>query len=423
MARQATGQVLERKGKNGTTYATRVSAYNQRHYLTLGHSRDGYTRRQAETEIQNILADIRRGTWQSPQPQTPAPAPQEDPTFHEFASQWFEARRHEVAPRSVEDYKWALSRHLLPFFKDHRLTQITIAEVDRYKTAKVRDREQAKGGRSLSNGSINETLNLLAQVLEMAVEYEHIPFNPARGRRRRLKAAQPKRTWLEPEQVKPLLDATVRGLRGAKTMPDPRMRALFATAICTGLRIGELLALRWKDVNLANGTLTVLHAKTAAGEGREIDLWAELREELSTHKATTAHSAPNDYVFATSTGNADTRSNIARRLKRAVKRANQTLADEEKDIPAIPLELSPHSLRRTFASLLYLRGENPVYVMNQMGHTDPKLALRIYTKVMSEQRRRAPGARLLTILDGPTWTQPDTSREPAPPEPVITAVG
>jgi integrase len=54
----------------------------------------------------------------------------------------------------------------------------------------------------------------------------------------------------------------VRGLRGDKTMPDPRMRALFATGICTGLRIGELLALRWGEVNLAQGRLTVLEAKT-----------------------------------------------------------------------------------------------------------------------------------------------------------------
>jgi integrase len=198
------------------------------------------------------------------------------------------------------------------------------------------------------------------------------------------------------------------------------MRVLFATAICSGLRIGELLALRWQEVNLANGTLTVLHAKTAAGQGREIDLWPELREELSIHKATTPHSAPADYVFATSTGNADTRSNIARRLKRAVARANQALAEEEKDTPAIPVELSPHSLRRTFASLLYLRGENPVYVMNQMGHADPKLALRIYTKVMSEQRRRGPGARLLTVLDSSTWTQPEASRENAAGPPATT---
>jgi integrase len=107
-------------------------------------------------------------------------------------------------------------------------------------------------------------------------------------------------------------------------------------------------------------------------------------------------------------GGADTRSNIARRLKRAVERANEALADS--DTPPIPTALSPHSLRRTFASLLYLRGENPVYVMHQMGHTDPKLALRIYTKVMGEQRRRGPGARLVGVLDGARWTEVEASR-------------
>jgi hypothetical protein len=47
--------------------------------------------------------------------------------------------------------------------------------------------------------------------------------------------------------------------------------------------------------------------------------------------------------------------------------------------------------------------------MHQMGHTDPKLALRIYTKVMGEQRRRGPGARLVGVLDGATWTQPEAT--------------
>ncbi|MGH2904134.1 MAG: tyrosine-type recombinase/integrase [Solirubrobacteraceae bacterium] len=405
MARQATGQVIERKGKQGITYAARVRAYGQRHYLTLGYSWEGATRRQAETELQNILADIRRGTWRPPQPQlAPVPAGPDDPTFHEFASQWFEGRRHEVSPRSVESHKWALTCHLLPFFKDHHLSQITIAEVDRYKNTKVREREHKRVERALNNRTINATITLLAEILEMAVEYQQIPFNPARGRRRRLKAAQPKRTWLEPEQVKPLLAATVRGLRGGKTMPDPRMRVLFATGICTGLRVGEMLALRWREINLAQGRLTVLEAKTEAGTGREIDIWPELHDVLAAHKAAASHSKPTDYVFATATGKADNRTNIAKRLKRAVERTNEALADQE-DISPIPTELSPHSLRRTFASLLYLRGENPVYVMHQMGHADPKLALRIYTKVMGEQRRRGPGARLVGVLDGARWTE------------------
>jgi integrase len=407
MGPEARGQVIERLGKQGVTYAARVRAYGERHYISLGRSSQGYTRRTAELELQNILADIRRGIWRPPQPQA-APEPPADPTFHQFSSEWFESQRHEVKPRSVEEYEWGLKKHLLPFFKDHALTQITIAEVDRYKNGKVKERERGTNGRGLSNRTINETLNLLAQILEVAVEYEHIQFNPARGRRRRLKAPPPTRTWLEPEQIKPLLDATYKGLRGGKRMPDPRMRALYATAICTGLRIGELLALRWQDVDLHRGHLTVVASKTEAGTGREIDIWPELHEELTGYRGL-VDDAPAAYVFATRTGRPDTSSDVSRRLKRTVLRANEEL--ERRREPLIPTELTPHSLRRTFASLLYLRGENPVYVMQQMGHSDPKLALSIYARVIGRQRR-APGARLVAVLDGVRWAEAGGERRP-----------
>jgi integrase len=172
--------------------------------------------------------------------------------------------------------------------------------------------------------------------------------------------------------------------------------------ICTGMRAGELLALRWSEVDLPRGTITVAQSKTEAGSGREIDIWPELGELLVSYRQTAAYRSAGDHVFATATGKADTRSNIAKRLKRAVTRANANLAEQA--LPAIASDLSPHSLRRTFASLLYLRGENPVYVMQQMGHSDPKLALRIYTRVTAEQRRRGPAVRLLGVLDGARWT-------------------
>ncbi len=323
-------------------------------------------------------------------------------TFHEFASEWFDAHQHEVLPRSAEYYRWALTNHLLPFFGDHHLSQITIADIDRYKSLKVRARELGIHKRPLANRSINETLNLMAQVLGVAVEYGHIPSNPASGRRRRLKTTPPKRTSLEPGQVKPLLDATVHRYRANKSRPDSRTRVLFATAICTGLRVGELLALRWSEINLPRGRLTVLDSKTAAGKGRQIDLWPEIRETLTTYRAET-HPHPDDYLFATRTGKADLRSSISRRLKRAVVRANETLDEEE--LPLIPAELSPHSLRRTFATLLCLRGETPNYIMSQMGHTDPKLTLRIYSKVSDEQRHHGPGVHLTGVLDGPKWME------------------
>jgi integrase len=405
MARDPTGQIVERGGKDGTAFAARFRAYGARQYVTLGHSQDGYTRRHAETELQNILADVRRGIWRPPSSK-PEVEPTADPGFHEFASAWIAGRQDEVAARTVEDYRWALSHHLLPFFRKHGLSAITIAEIDRYRASKVRERERCLVSRPLSNRSINSTLSVLAQVLEVAVDYGHITSNPARGRRRRLKEQVPRRSWLEPEQVAPLLDATVRGLRGGHTTPDARTRALFATAIGTGLRVGELLALRWRDVELARGRVVVIHSKTEAGSGRVVDLWPEVADELASYKAQAQTVAPADLVFGTATGKPDTRTNVAKRLKRAVARANERLAADEQ--PLIPEQLSPHSLRRTFASLLYCRGENPVYVMQQMGHTDPKLALRIYTKVMGEQRNRGPGARLTAILAGARWIHTGT---------------
>jgi hypothetical protein len=58
-----------------------------------------------------------------------------------------------------------------------------------------------------------------------------------------------------------------------------------------GLRIGELLALRWREVNLAQGRLTVLDSKTEAGV-REIDIWPELHDVLAAHKAAAHHAKP-----------------------------------------------------------------------------------------------------------------------------------
>ena len=68
----------------------------------------------------------------------------------------------------------------------------------------------------------------------------------------------------------------------------------------------------------------------------------------------------------------------------AIERANAKLAKEGRT----PIEgVTNHSLRRTFASLLYEAGATPAYVMAQMGHTDPALALAVYTKVMERRTR------------------------------------
>ena len=120
----------------------------------------------------------------------------------------------------------------MPFFQTYRLSEITVEAVDNYRAAKLREKK------ALSANSINKTLKILAKVLESAVEYGYLSSNPARGRNRRLKASRPRRTWLELDEVRTLLDAA-----------GPH-RPILATMVLAGLRVGELTALRWRDVDL-----------------------------------------------------------------------------------------------------------------------------------------------------------------------------
>jgi integrase len=408
MRRGHRGQVLELERQAGRTFALRFRAYGKRRYLTLGAVEEGWTRRRAEEELQNVLADVRRGIWRPPAT-TAAGADEPDSSFHEFASEWVEGMRDEgLSTNTLNDYTWQLSNHLLPFFAAHRLSEITIAEVDRYRQTKVREGK-------LSPTSINKTITRLAQILDVAVEHELIDGNPARGRRRRLKQRRPPRTWLDrAEQIEALLQAA--GQLDAEARFDRRAlprRALIATLILAGLRIGEALALRWRDVDLAAGRLRVREAKTDAGV-RELHLLSALREELSVHKAQTPFATSDDFVFPTESGKAQNASNVRNRvLAKSIERANESLSDRGRN--PLPEGLTPHSLRRTFISLLLATGEEVPYVMRQVGHTDPKVTLAIYAQVM--HRAEGERERLRALVEGADWAPMGTGADFEPPEP------
>src|SRR5260370_38889317 len=110
MGRTAHGQVIERKWKAGCGYALRLLAYGGRHYLTLGLHTEGWTRTRADEELQNILADVRRGIWIPPDRNRPNRAgqgsesevPEPEPTFHRFSSQWLASRRGHVTARPYQ---------------------------------------------------------------------------------------------------------------------------------------------------------------------------------------------------------------------------------------------------------------------------------------------------------------------------------
>jgi integrase len=313
-----------------------------------------------------------------------------DLTFGEFALEWFERYRRTVRKTSADAVGSRLRVGLLPFFGEHRLSAIDTREVDRYQLAQICERDRieqmraaAPGphGRPLSNATINRLVALLGQILDQAVDYGMLAANPARGKRRRLKPSKPPRTYLDSaEQITALLDAASELDRFA--VPRYRhigRRAILSTLVFSGLRIGELLDLRWRDVDFAHGWIHVGQAKTDAGV-RRVKLRPVLSRELAAHRHGSLFSAPADYVFTTSAGRRQSPSNVRIRvLERA--RLAASLRLEAAGAPSLP-HLTPHSLRRSFASLLYAIGEPPTIVMSEMGHASPTLALAIYARAM-----------------------------------------
>jgi integrase len=154
-----------------------------------------------------------------------------------------------------------------------RLDAITVEDVDRYRLGKVR-------AGKLNATSINKTLQVLSAVLESACEYGHVSRNVAHGRRRRLPSVTPSRTALDrAEHIASLLDAA-----GALDKTARQRRALVATLVFAGLRIGEALALTWADVDLARSTIVVRASKTDAGV-RTVNIVPILRDELAAYSA------------------------------------------------------------------------------------------------------------------------------------------
>lgn len=160
---------------------------------------------------------------------------------------------------------------------------------------------------------------------------------------------------VEGSQAVPFLSGLGRPDRGAARRP------LLATLLFGGFRIGELLELRWRDVELASGWLRIRQSKTDAGR-RDVKIRPVLRDELATHRA---NSARDVLVFGTATGKPHSPSNVRVRV------------------------LAPAA----------------AVVMAEMGHTDPELALSIYAAAMHRDEAETDG--LQALVEGAHWTHLD----------------
>ena len=126
---------------------------------------------------------------------------------------------------------------------------------------------------------------------------------------------------------------------------------------------------------------------------------------------------PDDPVFVTSSGKSRSRHNLRQDVVDAVMTHANRLV-EERGLQPMPLGITPHKLRHTYASILVAIGRDPTYVMQQLGHTDPAFTLRVYAHTMrrSEEERE----RLKALVQDQVWAA-NGQREPAADQPAHRA--
>jgi integrase len=316
----------------------------------------------------------------------------------EFVRTWLEGSRSQLAPQTYSYRKdVVLKLYIEPEIGKIPVNALTVSQMQNlfnHMTA-----------RRLSPQTVAHTRNLLRRALRTAVEAGMLPRNVA-ALARPPKMVRKPITPLTPEQAKAFL-AAVR--------PDPnaeeqdrregdRLEALYALALTTGLRRGELLALNWEDVDLARAELRVrgsLHwvdgkavvqePKTAMSR-RAVSLTRLAIEALNRQRERQAKARQlaggrwqaSGYVFTNTLGGPLEGSNLVRSFKAALRRTG------------LP-EIRFHDLRHSAATMCLMQGVPARVVMEMLGHSQITLTLNTYSHVLPALQREA-AERLDSLL-------------------------
>ena len=302
-------------------------------------------------------------------------------TFRTLAAQW-EAHVLPMYKHSTQkNHRHILEKHLLPHFGDEVITEVT------------RQRVQAYVARLAQTGyapkSIDHIHDVLSAVLRTAVKWGHLQDNPARDvDLPALKTVRPK--WaLTITQAAQLLQAL-----------PPLGRTMAGLAMLSGLRRGELFALRWRDVDEPARCLTVREAvyqgtfdtpKTEAGV-RQIPLSDTAMTLLADWRVRAKDASPDALIFSTWSGKPISPNNV---LRQQVFPACATLGLKR---------VTWLTLRRTYSSWAHEKGVPGKVVAQLMGHTKVDTTLNVYTQVVDGALRTAVdkvGSELFTIVHNP----------------------
>jgi len=351
------------------SWRIRWRAYTVNRDRTVSCIRHAETLRQmTKSEALEILqARLNAVKEQQLQPQVSLP-------FSEFVRvAWKPNAALRLRKSSMRIYSFNLDKHILPTLGEFPLRDIRRSDIE-----SCLSRLQQKGYAVSMLRSVRATIST---VLEAAVSDRYIAHNPAHGIRiREADSKSEVRYFRQPEVQKLLLQ-----------LEDP-CRTVVLVAVSTGLRIGEILALRWRRIDLLQNTIEVAETYSSGEFGppktrssrRTIPISASLAEVFK--RLRPRNCEPEQLVFATSKGTPLNPKNLY----------NRQLAPA---CDAIELSrVSWHSFRHTHATLLHDAGESLKTAQSLLGHSDLETTLGVYTHAVPDSQRRAV-ERVAGVLD------------------------
>jgi integrase len=343
-------------------------------------------------------------------PTPPPVAPPMVPTVAEYAPRWFAEAETSNAEATVDQKRSALKNHILPAFGHLRLDEITFTHVNEWRQRLLKPLEDPVTGqpirKPLDPVSVDRLLGTFHAFLGFAVANDVIARLPKKWP----KVTVPKKlpVFLSFEQADRLI--------AAPQPPSPKpwsawkwrvMHAMLVVAIRTGLRHGELVALRWNNVHLDKGVLWVRESISRRGNRKEPKGKKDRMIPLTNDAIRALRSVRQDRwesVF-TIDGSLLQPHETADALRLMCRSAKM-------------MPIGWHKLRHTFASHLVMRGVNLPTVMKYMGHVNIRDTLR-YSHLSPEVEREA-----IMVLDEPPpigGSRPRRDRKPRRDERAATS--
>jgi len=293
-------------------------------------------------------------------------------TVSAFLDEWIASITTKVRPKTHHSYSQLVRVHLKPGLGKHRINKLRPEHVEAFL--------DAKSAAGLSPRTCQYLRAVLRRALSRAVKQDIIARNvaaladPPRVVRKEVEA-------LTPDQARAFLEA----------IADHRLYALVAVAVSLGMRQGEILGLRWQDVDLDRGAIRIQHALHRSNKAWTLGepksersrrtvkmpdtlvtiLKAHRKAQLETRLAAGEKWKEHGFVFTARHGQPLEGTVLNREVKKLMGKAG---------LPALHF----HALRHSCATLLLAQGVAPRVVMEVLGHSDVRLTLNTYSHVVEQ---------------------------------------